>query len=168
MRLIRLIEVESFIKRKEKLQKKLQEDFRSLKIAREADLECCCYYHLRKFLKRDPHWKVFARRHAPLTSHYIDILIFYKTKPEIAIELKRDKKHIDNKDRKSLVASLSKLGVRKAYFISTLVGMDQVYQSIDKNDCEKYRLIEIPVIVKMTREELTRWKSKRKELRKLL
>jgi len=168
MERIGLNEVENFITSRKKLRKKLQGDLRSLKIAREADIECCCYYHLRKFLKRDPQWKVFARRHARRTGRYIDILIFHGAKPKIAIELKWSGKHIDMKDRKSLGASLKKLGVKRAYFLTTLAGTDPVYQCMVKKCGEKYRLMEIPVKEKMPEEKLTRWKSEREKLRKFL
>lgn len=168
MERLRLIEVEDFIRNRKKLRQKLREDLRSLKIAREADIECCCYYRLRKFLKKDPRWKVFARRYAKRTGRYIDILIFHDAKPKIAIELKYNRKHIDKKDRKSLRAGIKRLGAGKAYFITTLVGTDPVYQQVNKNRWERRRLVEIPVILKMSKEKLMRWKLERKKLRKFL
>ncbi|MBM3254674.1 MAG: hypothetical protein FJZ16_10495 [Candidatus Omnitrophica bacterium] len=162
-------EVAHFIRRKEHLRKKIQKDLLSLKIARESDIECCCYYHLRKFLKRDPRWKVFARRYAMRTGHYIDILIFHDAKPTIAMELKYDKNHIDIKDRKSLRSSVKSLGTGKAYFLATLVRTNPKYEPIKhKNRWESRRLIEIPVKLKMSKETLARWKRERKKLRKLL
>ena len=45
-------------------------------------------YHLRRFIGQDPKWRVFARLHVLRTGHYIDLLIFRKKCPMIALELK--------------------------------------------------------------------------------
>jgi hypothetical protein len=55
---------------------KLKKDLLALKMIKEADLECCAYHHLRRFLKGDSTWKVFVRKHSLHTGHFIDLIIF--------------------------------------------------------------------------------------------
>jgi len=52
MRTIRLGEVQSFVKHG--LRVGLRTDLRKLKILREAEVECCAYYHLRRFSPARP------------------------------------------------------------------------------------------------------------------
>ena len=54
------------------LKPRLRMDLRSLRIVKEADIETCAYYHLRRYLKRDPRWTILARFFARRTGHYID------------------------------------------------------------------------------------------------
>src|SRR5437879_9086644 len=101
----KLQDVESFIK-KNRLRDKLLQDLQGLRIVKEADIECAVYYHLRRFIGKDPKWRVFARKHARLTGHYIDLLIFKKYRPVIAIELKWNRQDIGGKDRRALDKAL--------------------------------------------------------------
>ncbi|MGD0279697.1 MAG: hypothetical protein ABSC11_10365 [Smithella sp.] len=155
---ITLNETESFIK--DKLPKKIERDLQHLKMVKEPDLEGCIYYHLRSFLKGDDNWRVFLGRYSYQTGHYIDILIFQKKIPRIAIELKWNKKKISLKDRKSLNKSLKKLRVNKAYFISTLT-VKKPYEKISKKILEKNRLIEISVPLNLKNDQFTRWRKER-------
>lgn len=150
--------VEAFLR--DKLPAKLQQDLYKLKMVKEADLEGCMFYHLRKFLRKDNNWRVFLRKHSIHTEHFIDILIFRKHIPRIAIELKWNRKEISPKDRKSLDKSLAKLGVNKAYFIATLIG-NKDYQKIRKTELEKNRFMEIIVPLKLSNEKLKQWKKER-------
>jgi hypothetical protein len=168
---VSLIEVEKFLKRE--LPPKLRSDIRRLNIVKEGDLECCVYYHLRKYLHTDKSWRVFARRLCYHTGHYIDILIFREKRrhedrrqiPRIAIELKWNKKAISQKDRKSLGKSLKRLRVNKAYFITTLIGPVK-YTKMAKKEHEKYALHELAIRFNPEEEKLKKWKANREKFRK--
>ncbi len=90
MRIISLAEVEGFVKHT--LKGKLQKDLRNLRILKEGDVKCCAYYHLRRILKRDPNWRVFARKFSQKTGYYTDLVIFHFKKARIAIEIKWGKR----------------------------------------------------------------------------
>ena len=100
MRGILLSEVEDYVKNT--LKDELQKDLRSRRILKEGDVECCSYYHLRKFLKSDSNWHVFARKHSPKTGFYTDLMILRGKKARVAIEIKWRKKCIPKKDRRAL------------------------------------------------------------------
>jgi hypothetical protein len=143
-----------------KLPKKLKKDLLELRMMKEADLECRAYYHVSRFLLRQPEWKIFARKYSP-TEHFIDLLLFKNQYPRIAIELKWNKTGITEKDRKSLHRAIETLGVQKAYFITTLIG-GKKYQRITKKDYwEKGALIGIYVPLSLNGEKLKRWKEQR-------
>jgi tetratricopeptide (TPR) repeat protein len=128
---ITLGKVEDYIE--QKLNKKLQDDLQKLKIVKEADLECCAYFHLRQYLSCDSSWTILARKHSQKTQHYIDLLLFRKYKPIIAIELKWNKPSIGKKDKQSLSKSVHKLHVNRAYFISTITkdkDKEKAYKSL--------------------------------------
>ena len=145
MKRIRLIDVESFIKRGQRgLKKKLQHDLRNLKIIKESDLETCTYYHLRKYLRSDRSWNILTRRYIPTTGYYMDVVLFKNAIPRIALELKWHKKRLSKKDRSSLNASLQKLKVNKAYFLTTTKDSQQ-YEKMRKHDDEKYRFRELVI-----------------------
>jgi hypothetical protein len=139
---IRLIDVESFVKRQ--LRKKLQRDLRSLRIIKELDLETCTYYHLRKFLQPDPAWNVLTRRFVPATGYYVDVVLFRREIPRLALELKWHKKRLSRKDRRSLNAGLKKLRVNKVYYLTTTKDSSQ-YEKMKKHEDEKYRFRELVV-----------------------
>jgi hypothetical protein len=40
---------------------KLRNDLKKLRITKEADIECCIYYHLRKTLPADGIWTILAQ-----------------------------------------------------------------------------------------------------------
>ena len=140
---------------------KLKKDLHDLRMVKEADLECCAYYHLRRFLRRDPTWKVFARKHSVHTYHYIDLLIFRRNHPRIAIELHWNKNRISLKDRKSLSASLKRLGVNKAYFMTTVLGAKS-YERVLKTEIEKNRLFEIQSPLGLASDGSASFKKERK------
>ena len=81
-----LQQIETFIKKR--MPEKLRRDLKRLRIVKEADLECATYHHLRRFIGEDPRWRILARKHVPLTGFYVDLIIFKKYEPAIAIELK--------------------------------------------------------------------------------
>jgi hypothetical protein len=110
-------------------------------MVKEADLECCAYFHLRKYLHSDSSWKILARKHTP-TKHYIDLLLFRKEKPRIALELKWNKQSIGKKDKRSLSRSVKQLAVHRAYFISTVTRGKGSFQQ------EPYAEIILPYNVK--------------------
>ncbi len=114
MRIIHLYEIEKFLKHT--LKSKLQTDLRNLRILKEGDVECSTYYHLRKILKADPDWRVFARKFSTKTRFYTDLVIFHHRKARIAIEIKWRKKSIPEKDRRALASARKILGVKKTYF----------------------------------------------------
>jgi hypothetical protein len=148
---IKLIELEYFIKKQ--LKWKLQKDFRDLNIVKEADLECCSYFYLRKYLKPDTTWQILTRRHSQRTGHYIDLLIFRKLKPRIAIEFKWNPRKISDKDRKSLRKAIKRLQVNKAYFVCA-VRRTLAFEKINtKTKSEQYRLHEVIVKLDLSPEE---------------
>ena len=50
-RKVKLAEIERFIRGS--LKDKPKTDLKNLRIVKEADLECCAYFHLRRFLRVD-------------------------------------------------------------------------------------------------------------------
>lgn len=154
--------IQQFVRRE--LPRKLQRDLRTLRIIKEGDLECSVYYHLRRFCRRDPEWRIFARKYARKTGRYPDITVYHGLKPRVAIELKWMRKQISRKDRRSLVSSLRRLKVKKAYFFTTALRSSQ-YSKLRKTEFEKYRLHERLVALDLPRAEEKIWKSKRKRFR---
>ncbi len=156
-----LIHIEEFLTKR--LAHKIKQDLTDLRIVKESDLECCIYHHLRVFLQDDNEWRVLARRYSPQTGRYPDFLIFHKGAPRVAIELKWNRGRISKKDRQSLGESISKLGVDRAYFITTLI--DKPYQPTQKTKIEMERLKEIPIALGLSGSELERWKDQRKKFK---
>lgn len=148
---------------------KLQNDLKKLRITKEADIECCIYYHLRRTLPADGVWTLLARKYARKTEHYIDLLVLKKKCPRLAIEIKWNKKSMPKKDLRSLHKALRKMRVNKAYFVS--VGPDvspEAYKRLSKNESQKYRLHEIPIGLGIGAEESKSLIRKWKEARNLL
>lgn len=139
---VSLSQLQNFIRRG--LRAKLQRDLRQLRIVKEADLECASYFFIRRFLGHDKRWILLTRKHASRTGRYIDMLIFRRGLPRIAIEFKWNRKHISRKDRRSLGAALKRLQVNKAYFI-TAVRDSSKYIKLRKRPHEKYSLHECVV-----------------------
>jgi len=142
VRKIQLGSVESFLRHG--LKRKLRRDLKGLLIIKEADIECCAYYHLRRFLRGDARWRVLARKHSVVTRHYTDLMIFKRKSCQLAIEIKWRHEQIYPKDRRSLRRALGRLGAHKCYFLTALPDASN-YQSLPKTKAEKYRLFEIVV-----------------------
>jgi hypothetical protein len=159
---ILLSQVQYFVRRT--LRPKLTEDLQALRIVKEADIECCAYYHLRLFLRKDPRWNILARYFARNTEHYIDLVIFRKSKPKIAIEIKWNRKIITEKDRESLRRSLYPLGAKKVYCLTVLRDRS-LYEKMSKLKAEKYRLHEILVGLDVSVNDVKAWEQKRDVLR---
>ena len=174
-----LSEIERFLR--SKLKVKLHNDLRQFRITKEADVECCIYYHLRKTLPARGSWRVLARKYAPRTKHYVDLLIFKNRLPIIAVEIKWNEKQMSKKDRESLNRALNGLGVNKAYFFSVGPKISKTtYKPLKKRVGEKYRLHEVRVGLRLRNEpteseiaawwkerdrygkRMRRWKAKRK------
>ncbi len=117
MKKVSLGTVEKFIKGE--LQQLLREDLLHHRIFKEADLECCVYFHLRKRLEHDKRWRIFGRKHSRKTGHYTDLVLYKRYSPSIAIELKWRTTELGQKDRSALGKALMKLRVKKAYFFSS-------------------------------------------------
>jgi len=159
-----LSEIESFFR--SKLKVKLHNDLRQFRITKEADVECCIYYHLRKTLPATGPWRVLARKYARRTEHYVDLLIFKNRLPRIAVEIKWNKKQINKKDRESLNRALNGLGVNKAYFFSVGPNISKTtYKPLTKREGEKYRLHEVRVGLRLSNEptesEIEAWRKER-------
>ncbi len=139
-----------------------------LRLLPSADIECCAYYHLRRFLRRDTRWRVLARKHSVVTRHYTDLMIYKRQSCQLAMELKWRHDQIDPKDRRSLRRALGKLGVRKCYFITALPDASD-YQHLPKTKTEKYRLFEIVVDLGYRGanrlEKVEAWLNERKKFR---
>jgi hypothetical protein len=166
MRIIHLNEVQNFVKNT--LKRELQKDLRKRRILKEGDVECCSYYHLRKFLKPDPDWHVFARKHSPRTGFYTDLMILHGAKPKIAIELKWRKRCIPKKDRDALASARKNLGVKKTYFYCVMPDASH-YEKLSsrrKRTAEKYRLFERVVdLGYQSRRKIEEFQQQRREFR---
>ncbi len=147
---------------------KLRNDLAAFRITKEADAECCMFFHLRQTLPSNKQWKILARKYSSRTGHYIDLLVFKRRRPRLAVEIKWNKRSMSKKDRRSLDQALLKLKVNKAYFVS--VGPDlSNYDRKDKKDFEKNRLHEIPIDLDFNDpHRLKRWKTERKRYCKLM
>lgn len=139
---------------------KLQNDLQSLKIIKEADVECCAYYHFRQLFGDQSEWRVLARKHAKLTGHFVDLIIFDNDIPVIAIELKWNKSSISSKDRKSLESAIKWLGVHKAYWIS--MTMSSTVSEIERLDTDKYQLFQKVIPLDLDDENKKEWTKRRK------
>jgi hypothetical protein len=91
------------------------------KMLREADLACCVYDCIGKFLRWDNDWRLSAHRFEKRIGRYPDLLLLRDKKSEIVIEVKWRRPEISKKDRKTLGACLQKLEVRKVYFITNAI-----------------------------------------------
>ena len=156
---IGLQQFESFIR--EKLPDQLKKDLLKLRMVKEADLECCAYYHINRYLRHDDDWRVLARKHSRHTGHFIDLLIFRKAVPRVAIELKWHRAEISKKDRQSLRRAIKRLRVNRAYFITTLIGAKE-FTPIKKAIIEKNRLFEIIIPLTLSAAQLKEWKERRR------
>jgi hypothetical protein len=164
MRIIHLAEVQSFVKHA--LKEKLQKDLRNFRILKEADVECCAYYHLRKILRLDPNWRVFARKYSPKTGYYTDLVIFHFKKARIAIEIKWGKEHLSKKDRKALASARKYLRVKKTYFYSVMPDASSYEKLPEKKKAEKYRLFERVIDLGYpNKQKIEDFKRQRREFR---
>lgn len=154
--------LETFLRKK--LQHKLCRDLNGLRIVKEADVECAAYFHIRRFLGEDPRWRVLARRHVRVTRKYVDLLIFKRERPTIAVELKWGKRQIGKKDKESLTGALEKLGVNKAYWFSALPS-GKPLESDEKGQGEKYVFHKIIVSLGLSGSALEKWEQRRARFR---
>jgi hypothetical protein len=163
---ITLREVEDYIRNKKNLRKALQNEYRDNRILNEADMEACIYYHLRIFLRSDRRWRVFARAYRKRFRSYPDITVLEARKPRLAIELKKGRKGISGKDRRTLNKFLRSDHARKAYFISTIRNkLDYKKLGADKTEDEKNRLMEIPVPLDLDGARLEKFEDERRSIR---
>jgi hypothetical protein len=150
------------------LKTKLRNDLVALRITKEADAECCMFFHLRRTVPSRGPWKVLARKHSRRTGHYIDLLVFKRRRPRLAVEIKWNKKQMSGKDRQSLDFALMKLKVNKAYFVSVGPNLSN-YREIQKKDFEKSRLHEIPIDLGFrNRSRVKQWRVERSLYGKLM
>jgi hypothetical protein len=82
------------------------------------------------------------------------------------VELKWNRKRISAKDRRSLLAAIRKLRVRKAYFVTANYGSFE-YQRLDKKKHEKYKLHELEVRLPDS-VNLQQWSGQRERIRRLV
>jgi hypothetical protein len=157
-----LRDIQLFIRHK--LPLKLQNDLRRLRIVKEADLECACYFHLRRYTGEDDVFKILARKHVPQTGHYVDLIVFKRNRPAIAVELKWGATEIRKKDRRSLNLALDRLRVRKCYWISATQAQKKAKHPT-KRLGEKHRLLWRVVRLGLDGEELAQWQKQRARLR---
>ena len=158
-------EVHHFMR--DRLERELRKDLRNLKILKEGDAECCAYHHLRKFLRRDPKWRVFARKYVQ-RGFYPDLLIYKSNEMKFAVELKWRKHKISRHDRKKLRQLLNQSGgPRKAYSLSVIP--EGGYENARKRDSEKYGLFELVVDLGYSGRNGVRkikdWEEKRERFR---
>ncbi len=163
MKKIMLSQVENFVRHQLKLQ--LRPDLRNVWLLREPDVACSAYNYLRRFLKGDTRWRVFASKYSRATGHYHDLMIYRYRKPRIAVEIKWRKPEISHKDRKGLRRARNKLKVKKTYFLC-VVPDSGAYKRANKREGEKYRLFEVIVdLGYKSRQKIAEWKMRRKEFR---
>lgn len=162
-------EVQAFIRRKENLRAKLRRDYLEQRMIHEGDLQACTYMHLRRFLKSDKRWRVFANAYFEGHARYPDLTIMEGQKRRLAIELKKRSKKIPGKDRQTLNAFLGTQHFRKAYFITTAKNKSD-YQKLGakKTETEKNRLIEIVVNLDLSRAKSEGFKAERKSIKESL
>jgi hypothetical protein len=164
VRIVQLSEVQYFVKHT--LKSKLQKDLCDLRILKEGDVECCAYYHLRRLLKVDADWRVFARKFSPQTGYYTDLIIFHLKKARIAIEIKWGKKKMSKKDRKALASVRKHLGAKKTYFYCVMPDASPYKRLRQKKKIEKYRFFERVVDLGYdTKEEIKEFQRQRREFR---
>ena len=87
---------------------------------------------------------------------------FLKGDPRVAIEFKWRRNRISRKDRRSLVASLIRLRVNKAYFFCALPDSSR-YRRLCKRPVEKYALHERVVGLDLPPEHIRQWEEERKK-----
>lgn len=145
------------------LPEKLQNDLQKLKIVKEADIECSAYFHIRNFIGEGSEWTILARKHVPITGHFIDLLLFHKDTPSIAIELKWSKSEIPEKDRRSLEKAINNLGVQRAYWISMV--MDEVCNKPQRQHEDKRKLFQILIPLGLDNQSRSKWIGKRMKFR---
>lgn len=166
MKKMSLGSVEKFLKTE--LQQLLREDLLQHKIFKEADLECCLYFHLRNRLGGENRWRIFSRKHSRKTGHYTDLVLYKRFTPCIAIELKWRTRELDKKDRSALGKALSELEVKKAYFFSVLPD-EREYKYSKKRKGEKWNLFEFPIGLPFTgadrKKQIMTWENRRKKFR---
>jgi len=156
---INVSEVQYFIHRK--LPSLIQKDLQNLNMVKEADLECCTYFHLRNYLKPDSLWKIFARKYTP-TEHFIDLLLFKRGRPRISLELKWNKGYIGNKDIESLKKSLIMLRVNRAYFVSTVIrGVGSEKEKVGTKTIERYNIKGIFIPLGIQNNDHKKWLKNR-------
>lgn len=155
-------DIQTFIRKR--LPTKLRRDLEGLRIVKEADVECAAYHHLRRCTGEDPRWRVLARKHVPVTGHFVDLRMFKNYKPAIALELKWGRTEISDKDRRSLFGALKRLGVNKAYWLSA-VSSDNRGEPLLKERLERRVLHKIIVRVGFTGPRLEEWKRCRRLFR---
>ena len=143
----------------------LRQDLHQHRLVKEADVECASYMYLRAYLDEDPNWTVLARRHIPQTKRYIDLVLFQRDLPRIAIEIKWGAKSMGKKDRDSLNSALTKLGVNKVYWL-TASGLGTDKQPLKKTEIEKRVLKQIVVRGNFTSEEAESWRKHIPKFRK--
>jgi hypothetical protein len=165
---ITLSSLEAFIRNT--LREKLKKDLSAFRIIREADIACCVYFHLRKFLLPDSAWMVFAERHSKTTGHFIDIVIFRedskkRPSPRIALELKWNWNRIPKKDRASLNKCIKRLRLKKVYFISLCTKEGK--HTITKTKREKFKLFEIYVRPDLQGQAYKEWQVKRNLIKEM-
>lgn len=163
--MINLNKVEGYVKHG--LKEALRSDLRKLKILKEADVECCAYHHLRKFLRGDKNWRIFARKYSSRTGYYTDLMIFRGKKERIAIEIKWRRNTISRKDRRALRSVRRKLGVKKTYFYSVLADGSMYEKLPAKITTEKHRLFERVVdLGYKDQKKIDEWRKERSTYRK--
>jgi hypothetical protein len=126
-------EITRFIKTD--LAEKLDSDFQGppFRIFRERDLHACCYFHLRRFIGRDPWWEICNEPYLKGLKGrdrgaQPDVVLFYRSKAVALIELKFRRRGIgiQRKDQRVLRRAVkkgktNKRWVKKAFYVEVAV-----------------------------------------------
>lgn len=166
-------EVKKYIggKRGNCLRRDLQRDYRKHRFSREAYVEVCTYYYLRRLLKPDSRCQIFARAFRGKISRFPDITILKLKgrRRRIVMELKWTGKQISKKDRVTLDKFVKSHDAQMAYFVRVVKpGCEYEKLGSHKKEFEKYRLREIPIMLDLKGAELERWHGDRESIRKAL
>lgn len=159
-----LSEVHNFIRHE--LRRALRKDLRALKILKESDMECCAYFHLRKFLGRDASWRIFTRKHSRKIRRYPDLVIYHNNRQKLFLELKWHRRKISGKDRKTLGSARAFLRAKKTYFLCALPDASEYSKLKEKTAHERYRLFECIIgLGYKSPHRIAAWEKSRKAFR---
>ena len=92
------------------LRRQIVRDLKQRRIASEADLQSCVYFHLRRFLTRDTRWTILNRAYVRDTLAFPDLVLRRRGRTRVVIELK---------EKRTLQPGWFKADVEVAGFVAT-------------------------------------------------
>ena len=138
------------------------------RIFRERDLQSCCYFHLRRFLRQDQEWSVLNEPYLRNIKGrgkggHPDLVLFRRDRPVILIELKFRRRLSGVLPRDQLVLRRAVTNARwakKAYFVELVIEPSRE----TRRKLKPYRNCQITIVMPPDRLEdyLTAYSEKRK------